>query len=382
METIEKSTHQALVVPVVLLPHDNSDNLSLVKIDDYTCVTQTKQWEGKDRGVYLPPDSLVDVTMEQFSFLAKNAKYTKDSGPNGLFARIRAMNIRQRQSYGLLSICDQNIPIGTDMATEWNIGHYEPGLTGPNGKSGFITSGEVASAPVKHASLPKYDIDSGMKFARKIFIEGEPIVGTLKQHGSSSAFVYSDGEFHCRSRSEFKKEFASPPKADKDKLIAKLGESKGLEVFNKIEEKAADWKSSQNLWWRVLRENELLQKFLQDNPDTIVWGEVIGVQGVKFMYGLKPGEVSLRVFDIMKEGRWLNHQEARDFAPTLHWVRTIYEKPFNMEDCINFVENMGVYDNIGSFEEGVVISTPIERWNTYVGRSKVKLITPQYSEKS
>lgn len=374
------SIHEALVVPINFTKLENSDNLSKTKVGDYTLVGNTEQWAGKTRGCYIEPDTLVDTTRKEFDFLIKDARYTLESTTPGPYARIKAKNIRGTQSYGMLCPVPEDYPIGKDCWEELGLGHYEKPLKGSNG--GVITGGEVASAPAKHGSLPKYDIESAMKYARGIFVEGEPLNITLKYHGSNSSFVYSDGEFHCRSRTEFKKEFCSKPIPDKAHIIEKLGEELGNQRYTEIEAKLANWKPSQNLWWRVLRENAELEKFLQDNPDTIVWGEVIGVQGAKFLYGMKPGEVSYRVFDIMKDGRWLDFQEARDLSPSLKWVRTTHKNiPFNMDNIVEIVENMPVYDNIGSLEEGIVICPPKERWNEYIGRSKVKLINPKYLEK-
>ena len=376
------SKHEALVVPVELKKHENSDHLSIVKVFDYTCVCRTEDWLGKTKAVYCEPDSLVDVSLPQFSFLAQDAKYTKESELGGSYARVRAKKLRGVQSYGVLIPAPDEAQVGEDYFEKWNMGRYEPPTNAPNGKWGFVTSGEIASAPPKHASLPKYDVEGALKWARRIFVEGENVVGTLKYHGSNGNWVYSEGEFYSRSRTEFKKEFASPPKADKDKLIEKLGEEKGLEVFNKIEEKAANWKPGQNLWWRVLRENECLQKFLKDNEDTVVYGEVIGVQGNKFLYGLAPGQVSYRVFDIYKEGKWLDFHQARELGKDLKWVKVIHEIPFNLDEMIKLTENMSVHENIGSYEEGIVWGGLQERWNEYIGRNKVKLINPKYLEKS
>jgi RNA ligase (TIGR02306 family) len=380
---MEKSTHQALCVPIELIKHPNADALSICRIDDYTVVARTEDWIGKTKAVYICPDTLVDITMPQFNFLAKDAKYTQNSQPNGPYARIRAKKLRGVQSYGLLAQCDETTPLGTDFFELWKLGRYESSINSPTGGFGFVTSGEVASPPELHFTLPKYDVEGGNKWARKVFIEGERTILTLKYHGSSGCWVYINGEFHCRSRTEFKKEFASPPKADKDKLIAKLGEEKGLEVFNKIQEKQQNWTSSRNLWWRVLRENEWLQRFCQDNPGVFVFGEVIGVQGTKFLYGMNPGEVSVRVFDLMKDGVWMDYEPGRELGKDLKWVRVLNDNfPFNMNELIKFVETMGVYDNVGGYEEGVVIKPISERWNEYIGRTQVKLINPVYLEKS
>lgn len=69
-----KSTHKAEVVPVVLEKHPNADSLSIVKVFGYTVVVNTKQWEGHTKAVYIVPDSLVDASRTEFSFLSKCEK--------------------------------------------------------------------------------------------------------------------------------------------------------------------------------------------------------------------------------------------------------------------------------------------------------------------
>ncbi len=377
-----ESTHQALVYEINPVKIENSDFLSKTKVDDYMCVIRTEDWVGRTKGVFLQPDSLVDITRPEFSHMASEGKYSADSTKGVQYARIKAKKFRGQQSFGMLTPVPNDTPLGENWAEKLGVLHYEPPMQS-SGKGGFMTSGEIVSAPMMHGSLPKYDVEAGRKYARKIFVENERCVITLKYHGCNGSWVYSDGEFHCRSRTEFKKEFATPPKVNLEELIAKLGEEKAKEVAAKIEAKAQNPNLNRNLWWRVLRENEELQKFCQDNPDTVVWGEVIGVQGIKFLYGLQPGQVSYRVFDIYKDGRFLDFQDARDLAKDLKWVHVIDDNfPIQMDKLIELVENMPLYANTTGIEEGLCIKPYKERYNDCIGRTHVKFINPVYLEKS
>lgn len=376
------STHEALGVKVEMQNHPNADSLSRVFVDDYTVIVKTADWKGKTTGIYIQPDTLVNALLPEFNFLLSDAKYTKDNGPCGSYARIRAKKLRGIQSFGLLVYKD-NIEVGKNYWDELDCSRYEPPLTNSTGGFGFVTSGEAAPSPNLPYSISKYDVENGMKYARKIFIQDEPVVVTVKYHGSNSKFVFYDGQFHCGSRTEWKKELTVAPKADKEKLIAKLGEEKGLEVYQAIQKKNDEWRPKASLWWRVLRENEELQKFCQDNPGVVVFGEVIGVQGVKFLYGMSPGQLSYRVFDIVKDGQFMNKLEARDFAKDLKWVNFAHTNfPFNTESIIQMVENMPVYENKNSIEEGLVVTSLQERFNDYIGRTQVKFVSPKYLEKS
>src|ERR1017187_10408415 len=77
------------VVPVVLETHPNAEKLSIVRVfDGYQVCVHTEDWKYLDKGIYIPPDSVVPDT-EQFKFLEGHL-------------RIKAKKLRGIESYGLL----------------------------------------------------------------------------------------------------------------------------------------------------------------------------------------------------------------------------------------------------------------------------------------
>ena len=68
------STHKVEVVKVKLECHPNANALSIVKIYNYQVCCRTDDWKDGDMAAYIPPDSLVDTTRPEFSFLHKNEK--------------------------------------------------------------------------------------------------------------------------------------------------------------------------------------------------------------------------------------------------------------------------------------------------------------------
>ncbi|MSR62719.1 MAG: hypothetical protein EXS08_09790 [Planctomycetes bacterium] len=61
----------------MLEPHPKADTLSIVRVfAGYTVCVRTADWRGRELGAYVPPDSLVDTTRPEFTFLAdgKNAR--------------------------------------------------------------------------------------------------------------------------------------------------------------------------------------------------------------------------------------------------------------------------------------------------------------------
>ena len=67
------SNHHAFVVPVVLEPHPDPETtrLSVVRVNAYTCVVATEDWQGVTKAVYIQPDTCVPDT-EDFAFLKRN----------------------------------------------------------------------------------------------------------------------------------------------------------------------------------------------------------------------------------------------------------------------------------------------------------------------
>src|ERR1035437_7205677 len=96
------SDHKCEVVPVVLEKHPNADSLSIVNVfDSYEVCVRTDDWVGIDKGVYLPPDTVVPDT-EQFKFLEGHL-------------RIKARRFRGVDSYGLL------VPVPSDLTDKLHV---------------------------------------------------------------------------------------------------------------------------------------------------------------------------------------------------------------------------------------------------------------------
>lgn len=74
---MDKSTHQAIVVPVVLEKIEVSDKLSVVRGDFGQVVVQTELWIGKDRGVFVPCENMVDTARPEFKSYAKSDRWRK-----------------------------------------------------------------------------------------------------------------------------------------------------------------------------------------------------------------------------------------------------------------------------------------------------------------
>ncbi len=112
------STHLVEVVKIKLEPHPNADSLSIVKVYGYTVCVRTEDWQDGDLGAYIPPDSIIDTTRSEFSFLNKDI-----NKPN---VRIRVIKLRGIISMGLLIPAPSDSKEGDNVAGILGVRHYEP----------------------------------------------------------------------------------------------------------------------------------------------------------------------------------------------------------------------------------------------------------------
>lgn len=342
------STHKAEVVPVSLEVHPNSDFLSIVKIFGYTVCARTEDWKDRTIGIFCPPDSLVPISHPYFSFLTKTTdrRYAADSTKDlaGEYIRITAKKLRGYQSYGLLVPCQfDGLKVGDDAAEVLGITHFNPPETDPFSFSG----GEVAKAP-EGLIYVKYDVDSFQRYAQKVFIKDEPVWITEKIHGASHKMLFHNGEFHCGSRNEWKKEFCNPG-------------------------------GPMNLHWGVMRKYPGVMKWMENHPGYIIYGELYGKQSLK--YGLN-GSTAFAAFDIMKDGNWLNAEEAREIASEIPWVPVLEKAfPYDFDKLVAMSDGPSLILGANHFREGIVIKTLIERRDLEIGRVQLKIVSPTYLEK-
>lgn len=325
---LTKSTNKVEVIPVVLETHPNAEKLSIVRAEGYTIVVNTLQWTGVEKAGHVLPETIVDVTREEFSWLRKegdtNTKY-----------RVKACKLRGVQSYGFLVKVPDHFNIGDDAAEFLGATHYEPELE-------YSTYGDNVSAPKIHPEcLRKYDVDSFLKYNR-LFTEGEEIYVTSKINGSNARYINHNKQIYCGSRSFWKKE----------------GET--------------------DLWWQALKNTPNLKEYLEANPETLLWGEVYGkVKG--FKYGTdKPKFIC---FDVFREGKFLNSQEAMDECSKAQvpFVPLVYHGPYSFDLIKELAPKPCVLDPY-ELNEGVVLKPSVERVDSRLGRVILKCINPTYLE--
>ena len=328
---MENSTHKVEIVPVSLRQHDNADSLSVVDIFGYTAIVRTADWQGISLGAYLPPDSVVDVTRPEFTFLGGGTK---------THARIKAKRLRGVQSFGLLIPAPVGSQIGDDVAELLGVTHYEPEL------SSACSGGEAEAAPSHLSHLPKFDVDALRRY-HHLFLSGEEVLVTEKIHGANARYCYLDGRMWCGSRTEWKRE------------------------------------DEKNMWWRALRATPMLRAWCESNPGYVVYGEVYGdVQS--FKYGMSGGRCQFAAFDLrLPSGRWANAMDARaelgvGFVPQ---VPVLYQGPFDFDAICRLAEGPSHMSGANHIREGCVVKPLQERWDEHIGRVCLKVVGAGYLEK-
>jgi len=364
-----KSTHIVdtfLLVENMVSKHPNADTLSIIKIPqtEYTCIMKTSDAEQNINRLmcFLQPESLVDITRPEFSFLDK--------------PRIKARKIRGVQSYGLLVLAPSGLNPGDNAAEALGVKHYDPEEEALiNKKTGLSMKGDVAKAPT--GVYPKYDVDNAMKYLKKVFNEQEIVYVSAKLHGANFRAVYQDNKMNCGSRNEWKKEFTSPPNITLEQLTQNIGdETKAKDVYQK---QVVNFKPKKDLWWSALHPN--VEKYCRGNPGYCVYGEVYGQVG-GFPYDTN-GVPTLRLFDILlPNGKWM---DADIFMKTckdnnLPIVPHIFTGPLVYDDFLKMIPERSVL-NAKHIEEGLVIKPIKERWNPKFGRACLKLVSAAYLEK-
>jgi RNA ligase (TIGR02306 family) len=359
------STFKCEVVPVKLESHPNADTLSIVKIWGYTVVVKTSDWEGHDRGVYIPPDSVVPYH-DRFAFLFKPEQIIRfqELGPVDRDAnylpttRVTVRRFRGVYSQGLLTpappwgmIVAGDTPgcqpdIGTDFAEPWGITHYEPPIR-------YHVYGGKASPPIAGPPglvVPKYDVESFNRYG-DLLSEGTPVYVTEKIHGCNARYVYApttddltvEGGMFCGSRTQWKSFSDTDP------------------------------------WWKALGQSLWIETWCRAHPRTVLYGEVFGqVQDLK--YGAENGQLFFRAFDVLDRGRWLNYAELEEAVGPNERAPVAFLGPFDEA----LVREIAERDSVicpGQCSEGVVICPLIEMTHPTIGRVQLKIVSNRYLEK-
>jgi RNA ligase (TIGR02306 family) len=327
------------VFKVVVQPHPAADKLDCISACGYPTIVQKGRFKTGDLAAFVPPDSVVNTNRPEFAWLKKDGRDTH---------RVTACKLRGLPSFGIVLDVPEGVTEGDDLAEYFEVTHWNP-----SEKLQYHTDNVRPPRPPREKQVtcgslftPVYDLDNVRKYSDH-FINGENVYVTEKLHGCNARFLFSseDNEFYAGSRTLWKKE------------------------------------NERCVWWKALKNDEALQKFLKQYPDVAVYGEVVGDVG-GFPYGTAAGEVKFYAFDILKDGNWVPPLEARVLGHTLNWVPTFGMRQFDLTELEKLSEGKTTVPNADHVREGIVIEPLHGRVDEKLGRIKMKLVGLGYLMKN
>jgi RNA ligase (TIGR02306 family) len=413
------SEHTVDVIKIEeITPHNNADNLEIVKIWGYECIVRKGQFKVGDLAVFVQPDYVVSLENPVFSFLRKPES-------SKTLHRVTVARFRGLWSQGLLIPAQEGMAEGDNVMEKLGITRWEPGTSskGTSSGGGWLGGGLQESGP--EFDMPKYDLESLQKYHRLI-PENLDVVLTAKIHGSSARFCFSEGRMFYGSRTTWKKpieDYLAQPvmftlgakeEADEVERILREGgttlahhvqrdsetnvfavvksavlETTGFKWEPKGEQRKTKFSTA---WHDACRDNPWIEEWCKAHPGLVLYGEIYGfrVQGINFSYGKTPEEVGFAVFDIFLPeengtAKWYNHWElhepGNELTKGLQLVPLLHCGPFNMEMVKELAEKDEVMGT-NQIREGVVVKPKEELYNGKIGRVALKYVGNRYYQKS
>lgn len=327
------SMHEVLVIEIgEIFPHPNGDKLELIQVWGWQCCIAKGQFKTGDKAAYIEPDFLCPLDRPEFSFLRKkDSTKTKE--------RIKVRRLRGELSQGLIIPLPAHldVPVGTNIITELGVERYEP----PEDMS---TGGDFVHGP-DGLYCPKFDLENYAKYGKHCFVEGEPVVITEKLHGSSSRFLWHDGQQFCGSRKNWMEE------------------------------------DEKNIWWKVFKSDPGIKSWCEANPSKILFGEVFGqVQTLK--YGAGRNDLFFAAFAMLDKQEWISYKDIADSLKehNVTLAPLLYRGPLDEKMAKELAEGDSSWLGANHMREGVVIVPEIERTHRKVGRVALKLVSNRYLE--
>lgn len=295
--------------------HPGADTLSVTEVNGaYPVVFRTGEFQEGDLVVYVPVDSVVPANHPSFEHISKES------------FRVKARKLRGVMSMGFLIPAQPGWALGQEVGAELRIEKYLPPWES-------AASGENERDP---GFLPVYDVEGWMRWANKIE-PGERVRITEKIEGENARFAFHQGRLWVGSRTNLKKDAPG------------------------------------SKWWQAARAYRLEEK-LARHPGIIVYGEIHGyVRG--FPYGVRKGDVGLRLFDawVIEEGRWMEVEEFQRLFDAIEVPEApvLYEGPWEGQTKERWFEplaNGGSTLDASHVREGIVIRTVPLRFDPECGR--------------
>lgn len=371
-----------------VLPHDNAERLEVVKVYDWLVVTGKGKFRAGDKVVYVPVDSILPQDVEDHLF-------PPDSKIKLNKHRVKSIKIRGHISQGMV-VAPQELEemsslllgVGasdeeTDLAPVLGITKYEPPV------KELPQAMRVKRKRAVNPHFPKYADIENFKWYDRTFKDGENVYISEKLHGTS----FRAGWFRNEPNTLWKKV---------KKFFGCLPEwefcwgSRQVQIQCKLYHKGY---YEEDVYTKMVRQYNLQRRI---PVGMAIFGEIVG-DGIQkgYTYGCSKGEHRLYVYDVMKNGKYLDydrepipgatelpcwHSDAPEYEPTflqaidvldLEPVPCLYVGPYSRQ----ILETHRSGDStIGGqkVREGVVLKSIKEESTASLNRKCLKVISDAY----
>jgi RNA ligase (TIGR02306 family) len=368
----------------VLEPHPNADRLELVVIGGYRAVVQKGIHTVGDRIVYVPEDTVFKNLEVAEKLLI--ASYLTGKHKN----RVKSIKLRGILSQGIVlpmsafEEADIKVEIAPQIFVRFRplkpvMVETDTGELSDTGTFEPATSDEIIQflelekyeepIPVEMAGqvrrwpsfVPKYEVENIKRPESLNVIQvGEEVVATEKLHGTNMTVAIGPG-------------------LDEGEIAFVCSRNNALT------------ESETNVYWRAARKYELIMRIkfhmdamnaLLDEPgieSISLHGEVVGVQDLKYGFGIVNNDIGFFAFDVMINGTFLSHDQFVEFCTNMNipMVPVLYRGPYDyktLDDVAHGRTSLGG----GHIREGVVVKPVKEREDGYGNRVNFKFISEDY----
>jgi len=357
--------------------HPNADRLDLVTIHGWNCVAQAGTFKAGDLCVYIPIDSILPATLEDFIF-GVDAKVKLSR------SRVRTIKLRGAISQGLVvswseidkylgeRLLKSGAKEGLDLTENLGVTKYEPPV------SEIPPSMRGTTVSKKNPAFKEYTDLSNIKYYPELFAVGEDVVITEKIHGTN--FRTGWVPFHASTTwKRFLKFLRLAPQWEfvygSRRVQMQDRYQGGSDTFYQ-----KNGSVKHNVYSDTVRKYDLKKKL---NYGEVVYGEIYG-SGIQkgYTYGCKEGEHKLVLFDVYDslDGEYLDTDMARVVASNkdLPFVPVLFNGPYREGLIEELKVGPSVLSPSQAVREGVVIKPGTEATFTIVGRKALKCISEAY----
>ena len=311
--------------------HDGADNLDIVIVKGWQCVTKKGEYSVGDKVVFFPPDTLLPESWTD-KFGVTNYCPEKNN-----MRRVHRTRLRGEPSFGLVVRPEQDWDVETDVAEFYGAQKYEPPIVC-----------KLDNAAPNDPLCPKYTDIENMRNYPHVFEEGEEVILSEKIHGSNFLLAIIDGEKKAGSRRLMRKE---------------------------PEDYSTSW-----YWyaWSIPEIQAMMENLAKDHKQVILYGEVFGP--VQFLKYNSPSKLDVRVFDLFIDGNFVDWDifiHICEMYGVKH-VPIVARIPYNLKEIAKYSEGITQVNDAEHMREGIVVRPVKERRHPKIDRVILKYVSDTY----